>query len=128
MSAAVIASKVANALIEDAQLSSPGDPGVNRALDRFRERHGGLWVGGRITLTVTSVEFRSNGLNKSLQTGSLDIDIDLRTIESVELLGGFVTKIVALRVGERVFKVRCFGAASLADRTRAAAQAVGSGA
>lgn len=117
----VIISRVANALIVDVDVTAPTTSVNRRVLDRYRRRHGGLWVGGRLTVTNIDVQFHANALNRSIQSGQLDVTIDLRSIESVELLPGVLTKIIAIRAGDRVTKFRCFGAAKVADQIRAAA-------
>ncbi|WKG06205.1 hypothetical protein [Mycolicibacterium sp. HK-90] len=125
----VITSKTANALIEDAEVNALGrlaaqtSSGSTRWIDRSRQRYGGLWVGGRLTLTTTTVEFHPNTANRSLQNGSLDVVLALRHVESVELMPGLVTKIVVVRTPDRVLSARCFGAAKLADQIRSAADA-----
>ncbi len=122
----VILSRVANALIMDVDVTVPTASVNGRVLDRYRHRYGGLWVGGRLTVTDTDVQFHANALNRSIQSGPLDIIVDLRSIESVELLPGVLTKIIAIHAGDRVTKVRCFGAAKVADQIRAAASSAGS--
>ncbi|MEV0670091.1 hypothetical protein [Mycobacterium sp. NPDC050441] len=125
----VITSKAANALIEDAEanalgrLAAQASSGTTHWIDRSRQRYGGLWVGGRLTLTTTTVEFHPNAANRSIQSGSLDVVVPLRYVESVELMPGLVTKIVVVRTPERVLSARCFGATKLADQIRAAAHA-----
>lgn len=119
----VIASKVANALVEDARGSGPLAAVLDPVLDQFRHQYGGLWVGGRLTLTSTTLEFHPNAINRAANTGTLDLAIDLRRVESVEVQPGVLTKIIAVRVGPQVVKARCFGAAGLADQIRAAVQA-----
>ena len=119
----VIVSKVANTLVEDAGAAGPL-AGLDAVLDQFRQHYGGLWVGGRVTLTPTTLEFHPNGVNRVANSGTLDLEIDLRRVESVEVQPGVLTKIVAVGVGGgRVVKARCFGAAGLADQIRAAVQA-----
>ncbi len=126
---AMIASKAANALIEDAEpsalayLAAKVGSGNTSWIGRARRRYGGLWVGGRLTLTTTSVEFHPNGVNRSLHGGSLDVVIDLRHVESVELLPGFVTRIVAVRTADGVFLARCFGARKLVGQIDSAVRA-----
>lgn len=116
----VIASKVANALVEGAGASGPLGV-LDPVLDQFRQQYGGVWVGGRLTLTPTTLEFHPNGVNRLANTGPLDLEIDLRRVESVEVQPGVLTKIIAVQVGGgRVVKARCFGAAGLADQVRAA--------
>ncbi|OBJ23448.1 hypothetical protein [Mycobacterium sp. 1245801.1] len=124
-SVTVIISRVANALIADVDVTVPTTSINRRVLDRYRRRHGGLWVGGRLTVTETDVQFHANALNRSIQSGQLDIVVDLGSVEAVELLPGVLTKIVAIHTGDRVTKFRCFGAAKVADRIRAAASSAG---
>ena len=118
----VIASKVANALVEDARGSGPLAV-LDPVVDQFRQQYGGVWVGGRLTLTPAVLEFHPNAVNRAANTGTLDLEIDLRQIQSVELQPGVLTKIIAVRVGSQVVKARCFGAAGLADQIRTAVQA-----
>lgn len=126
---AMIASKAANALIEDAEpsalayLAAKVGSGNTSWIGRARRRYGGLWVGGRLTLTTTSVEFHPNGVNRSLHGSSLDVVIHLRHVESVELLPGFVTRIVAVRIEGGVFLARCFGARKLVGQIDSAVRA-----
>lgn len=139
MDGPVLASRVANALVEDARLDlSPEvaqaldaagltpSPNVEAVLDRFRDHYGGMWVGGRVTLTPTSYGFRPNAINRTVQSGTLDVQVPTAAIGDVELETGFPTRIVAAHVGTKVIRVRCYGAAKLAAAIRsAAAQARG---
>jgi hypothetical protein len=117
----VIISRMANALIAEVDVGVVATSVGGGVLDRYRRRYGGLWVGGRLTVTTTDFQFHANALNRALQSGQLDIVIDLRSIESVEVLPGVLTKIVAMRTADGVTKVRCFGAAKVAEQIRAAA-------
>jgi hypothetical protein len=130
----VIVSKVANALVEDAQGSPDLDAAVRAAgwhgagmgwvLARFRAHYGGLWVGGRLTLRATSLEFHANGVNRLANRGSLDVEIDLREVTGpIAVLPGVLTKIIAVPLGGRVFKARCWGAAKMAERIQTAVTA-----
>lgn len=120
-----IMSKVANALVEDAEfhlnkfdsvLKAAGQaPGtVGGVLEAFKNYYGGLWVGGRVTLTDSHVIFAPNAVNRAVHTGTLDISIPLTEITHVECLPGMVTKIVAIRTADGVLKVRCWRAPALA--------------
>lgn len=121
----VIISRVANALIADVDVTVPTSSANRRVLSRYRRRNGGLWVGGWLTVTDTDIQFHANALNRSIQAGQLDIIVDLRSVESVELLPGVLTKIIAIHTGDGVTKIRCFGAAKVADQIRAAASSAG---
>ena len=114
--AMVIVSCVANALIADVHTWIE-----NPILGAFRRLYGGLWVGGRLTVTTTELEFHANAANRALQSGQLDIRADLRAVSSVEVLPGVVIKIIAIHTDEQVIKVRCWRARNIADRIRAAA-------
>jgi hypothetical protein len=119
-----IISRVANALIMDVDVAVPETSPAGRILGRYRRRYGGLWVGGRLTVSTTDVQFHANALNRAIQSGQLDVTVDLRSIESVEVLPGVLTKIIAIRTGDRVAKFRCFAARKVAAHIRAAAAAV----
>lgn len=121
-----IMSKGANALFEQPSFHLPhlagialeqagAAPGsVGWVLERYRRRWGGLWVGGRVTLSTARVAFSPNAMNRAVLSGAIDVDIPLVEIVQVEVLPGVVTKIVAIRTMGGVLKVRCYGAPSLA--------------
>jgi len=81
----VIVSRVANALIEDVQVVSAVNVFGGPILGWYRRRYGGLWVGGRLTVTDTEIQFHANAVNRSIQSGQLDFVVKLRDIASVEL-------------------------------------------
>ena len=114
-------SKIANALIEDARARTPGPL---PALSAFRAMWGGLWVGGRVTLTSDSVSFAANTLNRIAQSGTLDVSVPLKQVTDVEVLPGFFTNIVAISTPDRVLKIRCYWARHFADAVIAAREAV----
>ena len=41
-------------------------------LEGFKEVYGGLWVGGKMTLTNTAVYLNANAMNRMVQDGTLD--------------------------------------------------------
>ncbi|MFF2387899.1 hypothetical protein [Agromyces sp. NPDC058104] len=115
MPAELLVSKVANALIEDVKVNVR-----TPVLGWFRSAWGGLWVGGRVTLTTEAVSFAANGLNRIAQSGTLDVTIPLAEITGVEVLPGFITRIVAITTPDVTLKVRCYGAARFAEEVLAA--------
>jgi hypothetical protein len=120
----ILASRWANALIEDAQADPtvlPFYESVERAVARIRRRYGGLWVGGRVSLTATGFAFAANAVNRAVQSGTLDFVVPLDAIVGVEVERGFITNIIAIRTPDSVFKIRCFGAARFAEKVREAA-------
>jgi hypothetical protein len=117
----VLMSKIANALVEDAEshISS-----LVPVLSAFRAVSGGLWVGGRVTLTSESVSFAPNTINRIAQSGTLDVSIPLRQVTDVTVLPGLFTSVVAISTPDRVLKVRCYWARRFADAVIAARDAV----
>ncbi len=115
----VLATKVANAFIQDA--ASPLEKGsVGGSVRRYRERHGGLWVGGRVTLTPAELGFSPNAANRLVHYGDPSFTIPLAAIRQIDVEPGFFTKIVAVKWAGGVTRFRCYGAAKFADQIRAA--------
>lgn len=127
MTGEVIVSKLANALVEDAEVDGTvAEMDIGAPLERSRQKYGGVWVGGRVTLTTESLAFGANALNRALQTGTLDSAIPLTSIIGVEELGGFVSQKVRVTYAGGSFTFRCFGAKRVARRIRDAVAAAGS--
>jgi len=117
----VVASKVANALIQDAASPLEHAAGIGRAAERARRKAGGLWVGGRITLTHTELRFAPNAANRVVHSGDPSFTINLSAIQQVDVEPGVVTKIIAVTWTGGVARFRCYGAAQFADQIRATA-------
>jgi len=83
-------------------------------LEAFKEKHGGLWVGGGLVITPRVIRLSANGLNRAVQSGTLDIELPLSMIRRVTVEGGFITKIVRLDTRAGSVKFRCFGAKDIA--------------
>lgn len=116
----VLLTKVANALIEDVRISNVVAPVAGPVLSLYRAAWGGLWVGGRVTLTTSTVRFSPNAINRLVQSGDLDVSIRLAAIDDIQVVPGFVTNIVVLTTPQVIFKVRCWGARRFADAVREA--------
>jgi hypothetical protein len=118
MSPGIVAKRAANALITDAEAKlptlTPRAHQVEATLDRFKSAHRGLWVGGRATLTTESVSFHPNAVNRGIHAGSLDIEILLPDIVSIEVLPAFVSSVIAIRTPRSAVKIRCFRADAFA--------------
>ncbi len=127
MSDQVIGTRLANALVEDAEVSLPDLPGLKSVVGMdavapvlavFKRAYGGLWVGGRATLTATDISFHPNAMNRAVQTGSLDYEL---------LVAGGVT-----HTGQRILReetVRTYTARAILgfDRTNRVPMTVGRG-
>lgn len=126
MSSQVIATRVANALIEDAELSlrGPGLDTVQQALTAYRKAYGGLWVGGRATLTAAELSFRPNAVNRAVQSGTLDITVPLSSVTGVGTRFGVLTRIVVIHTPGFLVQLRCFRARAFAEQIQATARRV----
>ena len=130
MSGPVLAERTANALIEDAEGRFPhGLPHaaiIASTVDAYKQRHGGLWVGGTARLTTDELTFTPNAMNRMAHSGgTLDLAVPLVAVDAVTVERGFVTRIIVLAVGPAVAKVRCYKADAFADQIRAAVRAAG---
>lgn len=116
----ILATKVANALIQDAAspLEDSAD-GIGKAIQRSRNRYGGLWVGGRVTLTPAELGFSPNVVNRLVHVGGPSLTIPLSAIRRIDVEPGFFTKIIAVTWAGGVTRFRCYGAARFADQIRA---------
>jgi hypothetical protein len=114
----VLATKVANAFFQDA--ASPLEKGsAGRSTRRYRKKHGGLWVGGRVTLTPAELVFSPNAVNRLVHYGDPSFTIPLSAITQIDVEPGFFTKIIAVTwTGGGLTRLRCYGAARFADQIR----------
>ncbi|AZV26760.1 hypothetical protein CT157_12315 [Pseudomonas syringae] len=127
MAEEVLKSKMVNFLVTDAELNyedvgefyevvGSGNVGVLAGvLEGFRNHYGGLWVGGRVTVTENAVYLNANAMNRMAQDGTLDVEIPMPAIRKVTVEGGFVTKIVRLDTDAYSVKFRCYGAKDVAS-------------
>ena len=138
MGSDTLLTKAANCLVEEAQakehiagsvagavgapyIAGAVDRGVNRALARRRASDGGLWVGGRLVLTTSRLTFAPNAANRAVHQQLPEVTIELSAIRSVTVLPGRITKVIRVETDDRSIRLRCWGAASVAERVREAA-------
>ncbi|HEX5127821.1 MAG TPA: hypothetical protein VFW00_13835 [Rhodocyclaceae bacterium] len=86
------------------------------AVDGYRKKHGGLWVGGVVEITHDGVSFSANALNKAIHTGTSTKHIPLNKIRSVRWEFGWLTGIVVIEYDKGEFRFRCFGAKGVVKR------------
>jgi hypothetical protein len=121
----VFVSKCANAFFPDAEMSEAARGafifGGDSSVDWLRRRMGGLWVGGRVTLTSGALSFGPNALNAAAHDGDVIWTIPLSAVAEVKDRFGWLTRIVDVRTdnGETV-TFRCFGAPAFAEQIRQA--------
>ncbi|MGO4186825.1 hypothetical protein [Pseudarthrobacter sp. TAF60_1] len=133
MESRVVATKVANALIEDAEpntdliiteltdlimpeLKEIAAPLFNATMAEFAAYYGGLWVGGKIILTTHELKFQPNFVNKMAHKGLAGLQVSLSQVVSVEILPGVLTKIIVVRTPSHAIKFRCYGAEETAQK------------
>lgn len=121
----VIAWKIANALIADAEPSGAAKAfGVwlKPLMGFMRRRMGGLWVGGTVTLTRDALLFEPNMLNVVAHAGSTARALPLARVAEVRDRFGWFTRIVDVAADDgETLTFRCYGAPAFAEKIRAAA-------
>jgi hypothetical protein len=106
--------KRANAFVPDAA-PSPVLPFVLRpAIDRFKRKHGGLWVGGTVSVAESGVGFAPNKLNRLLHDHLGPVSVPATDIRAVRCESGWVTDIVVVEHAGGELRFRCYGARKLA--------------
>ncbi|MBZ5735386.1 hypothetical protein K8Z61_12850 [Nocardioides sp. TRM66260-LWL] len=118
MSETVLMTRAANRLVPGADLRTRASLSATLVVRLVRWRLGGLWVGGRLTLTDEVVRFAPNGLNRAFNTGALDLCLALAHVDEVTTRWGVLTGIVEVRSAESTLTFRCFGAARAARAVR----------
>ena len=106
--------KLANAFIPHATASEVLPAFALSAVDRFKRKHGGLWVGGTLSVSQSGVSFKPNGLNRVVHEGLEPINVLGNEIRAVRYEFGWVTGIVVVQHSHGEFRFRCYGAKKFA--------------
>jgi hypothetical protein len=107
--------KLANALIPHASPSELVPVTALSAIDRFKRKYGGLWVGGTVSISQSGVSFSPNRLNREFHDAALEpINVPATDIRAVRHEFGWVTGIVVVEHAHGEFRFRCYGAKRLA--------------
>jgi hypothetical protein len=119
----IIAWKYANAFVPDAEMSAGAKRlfpfGSASSVDWLRQRMGGLWVGGAVTLTDDGLYFRPNAVNVAAHAADTSWALNLDRVVSIEDRFGWLTRIVDIRSEDgTTLTFRCFGAAAFAKQIR----------
>lgn len=107
--------KLANAFIPHAIPSPLVGGAALKAANRFGKKHGGLWVGGKVTVARDGLRFVPNGMNMALHEGLESAFIPASSIQAVAREFGWITGIVVVRHAQGEFRFRCFGAKRVAS-------------
>jgi hypothetical protein len=106
--------KLVNAFIPDATPSDVVPTFALSAIDRFKRKHGGLWVGGTVSVSQSGVSFSPNGLNRAFHDRLEPINVPAEDIRAVRHEFGWFTGIVVVEHLHGEFRFRCYGAKKLA--------------
>ena len=106
--------KVANAFIPNATPSDVVPFAAFPTILRFKRKHGGLWVGGSVTVSKAGVSFSPNRLNRIFHDELQPIDVPAKNIRAVRHEFGWFTGIVVVDHLDGEFRFRCYGAKRLA--------------
>ena len=85
-----------------------------RAIHRFKAKHGGLWVGGTITVSQIGVTFEPNTLNDKVHEELEAVFVAAQDIRGVRHEFGWFTGIIVVDHSGGEFRFRCYGAKHLA--------------
>ena len=121
----IIATRLANMFQPDAQMSQAARRafifGGASSVEWLRRWMGGLWVGGRVTLTSERLSFAANALNVRAHDGDTDASVSLDRVGDVRDRFGILTRIVDVTLDDgTVFTFRCFRAREFAEKIAAA--------
>lgn len=105
---------MANAFVPNAIVSALVGGAALNAVNRYEKKHGGLWVGGKVTVTPHGLHFAPNRMNMALHVGLETTHIPLSSIHTVTREFGWVTGIVVVNHADGEFRFRCFGAQQVA--------------
>lgn len=115
--------KAANAFIPNATASEVLPAFALGAIDRFKGKHGGLWVGGTVSVSESGVSFSPNRLNRAVHDGLEPIDVPAKEIRAVRYEFGWIAGIVVVEHMRGEFRFRCYGAKRLAANMAALVRA-----
>lgn len=106
--------KLANAFFPDATPSEIVPADALWAIDRFRRKHGGLWVGGTVAVSQAGIAFSPNSLNEVFHEGLEPVSVPAKEVRAVRYEFGWFTGIVVVEHVRGEFRFRCYGAKHLA--------------
>lgn len=107
--------KICNAFFPHAMPSRLVGGQALKAVNRIKQKHGGLWVGGKATVTPEELSFVPNGMNVAFHVGLEEVHIPLSSIRSVRRQFGWVTGIVVVEHRDGEFRFRCIGTKRIAE-------------
>lgn len=116
----IIAQKVCNALIKDADVSFPSEflfhiTGMELMMKAMKYFTGGLWVGGNIILQEDNLLFKPNKLNRVAHKGDISWMLPLKRIDQIYVSWGGITNIINIKTSSCSFKIRCYGAKKFSE-------------
>src|SRR5262245_31333113 len=88
--------RLVNAFVPSATPSYVVSTVVLSAIDRFKRKHGGLWVGGAVSVSEAGGSFTPNDLNLALHEELQPINLPRENIRAVRYEFGWFTGIVVV--------------------------------
>jgi hypothetical protein len=93
--------KIVNAFVPSATPASAVPAVALSAIDRFKRKRGGLWVGGTVSVSQAGLSFSPNGLNRAVHEELEPINVAANNIRAVRYQFGWITGIVVGRARRR---------------------------
>lgn len=114
--------KLANLFSPSSKLSSGAaslplvGAAASGAVENYRRRHGGVWIGGVVELTSDGIFFKANALNRALNSGKPTKRLAMKDVRAVRWEFGILTGIVVVLHKNGELRFRCFGARGVVKR------------
>jgi hypothetical protein len=108
--------KLVNAFVPDASPVGWMPAAMRSAIVRFERKHGGLWVGGTLSVSEGGIAFTPNRINRAVHEHVEAVGVPAHDIRSIRREFGWFTGIVVVEHARGRFRFRCYGAKSLAAR------------
>ncbi len=83
---------------------------TTKLVNALYEESGGMWIGGKATVTKTHIDFKMNAFNKLVNNCVQSFTISITDIKQLNLIRGLLTNIISISTAKSTYKIRCYGA------------------
>ncbi|MDC7233536.1 MAG: hypothetical protein PQJ58_09910 [Spirochaetales bacterium] len=88
---------------------------INKNIKSYIKHHGGLWIGGKFTISDGRFNFSMNSINRTIHPSESDLSFSMSEVKSVWRDFGWISGILNFEFEDKIVKLRCFGAKSVAE-------------
>lgn len=87
---------------------------VQKSVGNYKAKHGGIWIGGKFTISNDEFRFSTNTANQIVHNENCDVFFHMSDVKNIYREFGWVTGILNFELEDRIIAVRCFGAKKIA--------------